>query len=212
MSKNKTDEWMVVNLEKHTSNKIYLTECATAEDCSNSLLKKELQEWDNEYSKSLNIPKVKFVEVGGNKVKDLVCRSNPWKKRHCRRRECQTCDHKNPGQLGKCRSEGILYKIECRKCKGEDKDIKYIGESSRTSYERFKEQIDGAKNNDKRNPLHKHNINEHNGEKQEFMMTVLQTFKKPMNRQVAEKVRIEKESSSSRVMNSKSEWGGAAPT
>ena len=136
----------------------------------------------------------------------MICKSNPWKARSCEREECTTC--KEEKQTGKCRDEGIIYKITCQECKAKGIESIYIGESSRTIFERYREHLDGERNCDKRNALHKHDMVEHGGVAQKYKVEVLEVHRNAMKWQVMEKVKIERMNKTARLMNSKNEWGG----
>ena len=43
-----------------------------------SKLRKELQEWENDFAKTLNIKKIKFIKTGGTKIKQLIVK-DPWR-------------------------------------------------------------------------------------------------------------------------------------
>ena len=78
-----------------------------------------LQEGDDREREGTNQRRVKFVERGGETVKDLLCRNNPWEKVRCGRELCIVCPLSKEGGGGQCRQEGVVYQITCLKCKGE---------------------------------------------------------------------------------------------
>ena len=67
-----------------------------------SQLKRELQSWDNKYSVALKVPKVKFIETIGVKIRNMVCRNNPWQSRSCERAECKICNDNDTKGKGTC--------------------------------------------------------------------------------------------------------------
>ena len=77
-----------------------------------------------------------------------------------------------------------------------------------STYERHKEHLEGAKNMEKTNALHKHNMKVHVGEQGDYKVVVMEVHKNAMKRQVTEKVKIERMSRTALMMNSKNEWGG----
>ena len=46
----------------------------------NSALKRQLQEWDNNFSRSLNIPRIRFIEKGVTKLEILCVRAIPGRR------------------------------------------------------------------------------------------------------------------------------------
>ena len=92
-----------------------------------SALKRALQKWDNQYTASHNMPKVRFMEKGGPKIKTVVCKSNPWENKQCERELCGMCGDKDSKNHGKCKHEGITYEIKCDECKDGGNMIKCIG-------------------------------------------------------------------------------------
>ena len=137
------------------------------------------------------------------KIKTVICRVNPWAQRHCERINCPVCNDCSKDQLGRCKRENIKYEMSCKKC-----NEKYIGETSRSAFERRLEHIEGQRNQKKDNPLFKHDQTVTEGVKQEYKMKVVSVYKDAMSRQVAEKVKISKENKLSKLLNSKNEWGG----
>jgi hypothetical protein len=83
----------------------------------------------------------------------------------------------------------------------------YVGETSRTAWERQKEHKEGLRRKDEKGALWKHCENEHEGETQAFSMEVLRKFKGSLARQVSEAVEI-MSSKADCLMNSKGEYGG----
>ena len=81
-----------------------------------SELRKNLQTWEDNFSKLTNKPRVKFVEKGGTKLKDMICKSNPWSNIDCERDTCPTCANQDEKQRGRCQQEGICYSFSCMGC------------------------------------------------------------------------------------------------
>lgn len=79
--------------------------------------------------------KVKVIERSGTRLKDLLCKSNPFDKDVCfDAAVCKLCKIKK----GQCKKREVVYCIECNDCNGE---FKYIGETSRSLGERFDERF-----------------------------------------------------------------------
>ena len=134
------------------------------------------------------------------------------------------------GELPPCTKSNLVYENICLGCnpgatsKGELQEIRtdtpttYIGESSRSIYERSKEHWEGARKNCDKNHMVKHQSLEHGGSTDlKFHMKVRGFFKTALARQVAEAVLIrrrgEREQSSTHVGSSPdviylgSKWG-----
>ena len=113
--------------------------------------------------------RIKIVERAGSKLKDLIHSSNPRSGKLCERLDCLLC--KSKIKLGKslkqcCRKRNLVYEIWCWDCKERmeddidemeiDEDLKkkkkdairvpkYIGESSRSIYERTYEHTEAMR-------------------------------------------------------------------
>ena len=103
----------------------------------------------------------------------LLPSTNPWGTQFCMRLDCVTC-HQGDERLLDCRKQNILYESECTLCKEDNKAGKekargslkvgkgiYVGESSRSIYERAKEhQADRNKNSEESHQI-KHWLTSH---------------------------------------------------
>ena len=67
--------------------------------------------------------KVKIVERAGNKVVDVLHKSNAWSLMDCERDDCLICSTES-SKKGSCRQRNILYETFCITCKkkGEEKE------------------------------------------------------------------------------------------
>ena len=101
-----------------------------------------------------------------------------------------------------------MYQISCQECGGRSKKSEYTGETSRTAYLRGREHLEGLAEEKEDNPLWKHCLSDHGGEKVGFRMKVLRGHRSPLTRQIHEAVQIQY-STADVVMNSKGEWNGA---
>ena len=120
------------------------------------------------------------------------------------------CKSEDESQFGMCKKESVCYEIECMKCKEEEDESVYIGETSRSAYERLIEHERGHRKKEKDNPLWKHDHLLHKGEKQGYRAKVLSQHRTPLERQIREFVNISNEKR--RLMNSKNEWNGQGLT
>ena len=146
--------------------------------------------------------RIKVVEKTGATIKSQLQVSNPFKPKRCGRAECFVC---SSGGAGNCYTEGITYRINCEsECN--DKDI-YKGESAGNAYTRGLQHQDNLRLKDVTNsPLWRHCRDTHNGEMQEFRMSVTGTFRNDaMLRQITEAVQIDN-CDQHRLMNTRTEW------
>ena len=101
------------------------------------------------------IPWVKVIERGGTKLKDLITNKSPWRKVYCGRPDCLTCHsfldqpETSPKQykagLGSCYNRNVCYKLTCVSCLKKVIRTSYVGETSRSLYERVGEHLKGLK-------------------------------------------------------------------
>ena len=119
-----------------------------------SELQKLLQQTDDEVTKALGMPRTRYIEKGGSTLKDLLVRKDPWYRLGggCGRTSCHICHHQG-GKGTSCRREAVCYRIECLICDkrsggsnneeagGGGGKTWYIGETSRSAYERVKEHM-----------------------------------------------------------------------
>ena len=90
---------------------------------------------------------------------------------------CQVC---NPG----AGAEGELKEVRS------DIPTIYVGESSRSIYERSKEHWAAVKSNKEDSHMVRHQLAEHHGREPNFTMRTIKFFKSALTRQIAEAVRI----------------------
>ena len=91
--------------------------------------------------------RVRITESAGTPLGLLLPSTNPWGPQDCNRMDCITCSQNDEKRID-CRKRNILYESECTICNKVKKDGKedlkdgrgiYVGESSRSIYERAKE-------------------------------------------------------------------------
>ena len=101
----------------------------------------------------------------------------------------------------------MCYEAKCRNCEIQGKDKIYHGETARNLYIRSKEHYRALKYEDKNSFMHKHIIKDHGGiaENVEFDWKVLSKHKKPLERQLAEAIQIDRKPRNVNL-NSKSEY------
>ena len=84
--------------------------------------------------------RVRIVESAGMPLSRLLPSTNPWGAGDCGRLDCVTCNQGDE-KIQDCKKRSILYQSQCQICQvdgqpREDGQGLYIGESSRSMYER----------------------------------------------------------------------------
>ena len=108
-----------------------------------------------------------------------------------------------------CTRESIGYALECVECREKGLIRRYIGESSRSAYNRGKEHTIAIESGEAGHPMVRHGWEEHEGRKPRVIMRILTTHQKPLERLTTEAVKIMDLSRGppERDLNGKSEWG-----
>ena len=161
--------------------------------------------------------RVKVAERTGQSLGSKFPLNTLWDGMKCGRKDCTTCEQ-GLEELPPCTRMNLLYENICTKCnpgakgKGELEQVRddiptlYVGESSRSVYERSKEHWRGAHKGEAKNHMVKHQIGEHNNDAPQFAMKVVRHFKTALARQVAEAVRIRRRGGEGAILNSKGEF------
>ena len=161
----------------------------------NSQLSRQIQEIVDASS-----VKIKVVERAGTKVKKLLQKNNPFKKKTCSDNKCFVC---STTQEGNCRKSGVTYAIDCEgDCEG---DV-YHGETHANGYTRGLQHTNDYRRYERGSVMWKHCQKKHNGVEQQFVMRVVDYVREdPTMRQILEAVRINDVSERHRI-NDKEEW------
>ena len=87
------------------------------------------------FVKAIEEAKVRIgvAEVPGTSPKRRLQRSDPFKEKKCKDENCLVCVE---GDGGRCRVDGITYKVTCKRC-----DEVYVGETSKNAYTRGLEHL-----------------------------------------------------------------------
>ena len=59
---------------------------------------------------------IKIVERAGDKLQDILCKSNPWDSVDCKRENCFTCEGttlSGKSNFKNCRQRSVLYENRC---------------------------------------------------------------------------------------------------
>ena len=125
--------------------------------------------------------RIKVVEEVGEKIKDILHSSNPWRGEDCKREGCWLCRTKlmmDKRKQQDCMKRNLVYETWCETCRSrEEKQIeedeeaseeekekrrkgikmhKYVGETARSVYERGMEHLNGLQSMKEDNHLMKH--------------------------------------------------------
>ena len=133
-----------------------------------------------------------------------------------------------------CRKRNLVYEIWCRRCemishreieemkldreeekrrKAEVKLHKYIGETSRSTFERIREHLSAFQQISGKSFMVKHYVTDHAEEEMEeemFGVRVIKYTRTAFERQILESVLIQDENKKSFILNSKSEYNRCA--
>ena len=190
------------------------------ENTKHGLLAKRLQEVEKRLAGTTSF-RVRVTEMAGMALSRLLPSTNPWGQSDCGRVDCVICSQDDENKQD-CKRRNVLYESSCTVCRVEtdatkeagkmmncfQKDGKglYIGESSRSLYERSKEHL--RDRNDRQDDSHqvKHWLTDHPdlSSPPKFKFKLVSSFTDPLTRQIAESVRIEL--AGSNILNSKAEY------
>ena len=126
-------------------------------------LARRIQEGDDRMREGTGERRIKVVERGGETLREMLCRNNPWGNMKCERERCLSCEHSKEGKGGACKRENVVYKIVCLECEKGGTKAEYWGETSRTGYERGEEHLSGLESKYEKNSLWKHSSIHHEG-------------------------------------------------
>ena len=146
--------------------------------------------------------KMKVVERVGTQLKDLFSLTNLWRGNTCDRKDCTTCQQ-GCEEIPDCTRRSVLYENICLKCVPEASKpgpvdspkvgtpCIYIGETSRSIYERAGEHWNAYKTRKPDSHIWKHHLVHHDNQGEpEMVFKVLGTFKSALSRQISEAVRM----------------------
>ena len=89
----------------------------------------------------------------------------------------------------KCTSEGAGYSVECWECRRRGEKFQYIGETSRSPYQRGREHAKDIREGNPAHPMVIHAMEEHGGVPQPVLMRVLSSHLTSMDRQIQESLK-----------------------
>ena len=161
--------------------------------------------------------RVRVVERTGRSLVSLLPQPKGGGGEHCGRDHCVTCSQEGE-EYPDCTRSNLVYESICTRCnpsglrKGELKQQEstrpslYVGETSRSIQERALEHWKGAKKQDPKNHMHKHQCIEHEGEEPAFIFKVVSQHRTALSRQVKEAVRIRRRGGAGSILNSRGEF------
>ena len=80
-------------------------------------LQRWIQEEEDKFTKGTKLKRIRVVERGGSKLKDLLGCSDPWVGARCERTDCLPCQGKEEDGGGiNCQKENVTYTIRCTEC------------------------------------------------------------------------------------------------
>ena len=181
--------------------------------------------------------RMKMVERAGDKLEDLLTRADPWQGLDCGRAACLLCQTKQKTSKNlnqDCHTRSLVYETWCMSCmqkeeakieekyegdarkikeeKGKIKKHLYIGETSRSIYERTLEHQGDVDQLKPSSHMLRHMIEMHRGEERsqiEFGVKVLRYSRKSFERQILESVLIQA-CRDHHILNSRSEFNRCA--
>ena len=206
---------------------------------ANSVLASEIRETVQQLRPWTRL-NIKIVERAGNKIQDILSKSDPWDSIDCNREGCFSCDSATKYENCKfrnCHQRSILYETWCETCRkknskkneksdeklergennmkrkrenkvDDDQKYRYIGESSRSIFERGKEHKSDLKYRRTRSHMLRHCEEIHTNENPdeiEFGMRLISSSRTAFERQLKEAVYIEM-LSGPYLMNSRLEY------
>ena len=173
-------------------------------------LAKQLQKREEELNRNTE-ERIKIVEKGGLKIKDILGSKNPFKTLNCEEKTCPLCMesemvHIQPEEKKiSCSTNNVGYRWLCLTCKERDIIKVYEGETGRSARLRGAEHLKDLEKKRDKSVLLKHKISDHPHENVKFKMEITKKFTDALTRQANEAVRIFSRPSH-QTLNSKSEF------
>ena len=235
-SKEAENSWKKINNKKGRQEQDKNSEPAKAvmfvPFTNGSELAKKLRENESNI-KNITKHKIKIIERTGTKLQDLLTKADPWKGTDCSRENCLLCFTKQKTEkltTQDCHKRNIVYETRCLTCEMEQRDkieemeleqhekkkligkiklFKYIGETSRSSFERGWEHTNDMAQLKPGSHMLKHALLNHKEQEMEqvvFGMKIIRTCTSSFERQIYESVTIQQERKEHFVLNSRSEY------
>ena len=134
---------------------------------------KNREEEVNKYSKE----RIKIVEVGGIRIKNILVKKNPFPNERCDMKKCLVCDSNVSGEIKiPCNSNNVGYQLICDTCSDNGIQKVYEGETSRSARIRGVEHLRSYNGDKIDSVLYKHKHNDHGDEDITFCMKITKKF------------------------------------
>ena len=169
----------------------------------------------NERVNAINPTKrILVTEDGGSPTISSLKKSDPFRLPTCRFSDPR-CIVENGRD---CAKQGVIYEISCTQCNQDSQEIptsrdpgswnnyNYIGMTRCSAHWRMKLHLQGQRQKSKSNPLHRHDVDVHNGVEQIYQTRILSTEKNLLPLCILEGLHIEKQNKLL-SMNDKNEFG-----
>ena len=198
------------NWWNHAQSKIQYKSVLFVTPTPGGVLAKDVRKREAEINKNSD-ERVKIVEKGGQKIRDMLATKNSDKKSECSKKKCPLCKSSkfveiNPkGNQYPCNTNNVGYRWHCLICRQENKTKVYEGESSRSARIRGLEHLSELEKKKEKSVLYKHILSQHPNGEVKFQMEITQKFRDALTRQANEAVRIYSRPDDE-LLNSKSEF------
>merc|ERR1712101_22904 len=107
----------------------------------------------------------------------------------------------------KCTAEGAGYTVECWPCRLRGERALYVGETSRSPYQRAREHENEIQKAKKSHPMVMHFLEKHEGTEQEILVRTVKETRTALERQAWEAVAIDRAARKpEQCLNLKNEW------
>ena len=167
-------------------------------------LLKEMKKREEEINRNSD-ERIKIVEGGGVKMKDLLVAKNPFPNTVCEMRKCVLCKNNTKEITIPCNANNVGYRLVCETCEDNGSPRVYEGETARSARTRGAEHMRDFNKERPDSAMFKHKQNEHNGEEIKYRMEITKRFRDPLTRQANEAVRISSRKKNE-ILNSKNEF------
>ena len=167
-------------------------------------LLKEMKKREEEINRNSD-ERIKIVEGGGVKMKDLLVVKNPFPNTVCEMRKCVLCENKTTEIKIACNTNNVGYQLVCETCEDNGFQKIYEGETARSARTRGAEHRRDFNKGKADSAMFKHKQNEHGGEEIKYRMEITKKFRDPLTRQANEAVRITTRKKNE-ILNSKTEF------
>ena len=169
------------------------------------ILVKDLTKREEEINRNSD-ERIKFIEMGGIKVKDMLVRKKTFPITDCEMRKCVLCKTNLQNQLKvPCNINNVGYRLVCETCEERGILKVYEGETSCSARTRGAEHMRNFKNGGDDCAMFKHKQAYHGDENMKYRMEITKQFRDPLTRQANEAVRISQRSKYE-ILNSKNEF------